>query len=139
MRTISLIVVHCSAVRPGQHSTASQISAWHRKLGWQGIGYHYVVLRNGVVEHGRPEAVAGAHCAGHNMHSIAVCYEGGLDAGGNPCDTRTEAQKEALLHLLLDLKGRYPQAIILGHNQLCRFKACPCFDAAREYEWIGKG
>ncbi len=136
MRTISLIIVHCSAVKPGQPSSARQIDMWHRRLGWKGIGYHYVVLRDGRVEQGRPEMVAGAHCANHNAHSIGVCYEGGLDAAGVPCDTRTEAQKESLVQLLKELRGRYPEAIILGHNQLCRLKACPCFDAAREYAGI---
>ncbi len=133
MRTISLIVVHCSGVRPGQQSSAAGIDRWHRSLGWKGIGYHYVVRRDGTVERGRPESVVGAHCAGHNTHSIGVCYEGGLDAAGVPCDTRTKAQRESLLRLLKELRCRYPKAIILGHNQLCRTKACPCFDAAREY------
>ncbi len=133
MRTISLIILHCSAVKPTQHSTAAQINRWHRRLGWSGIGYHYVVLRDGTIERGRPESVAGAHCAGHNRHSIGVCYEGGLDAQGHPSDTRTPEQKETLLGLLADLRRRYPGAIILGHNHLNRYKACPCFDAAREY------
>ncbi|MCM1372238.1 MAG: N-acetylmuramoyl-L-alanine amidase [Bacteroides sp.] len=136
MRTISLIVIHCSAVKPGQQSSVAQIDRWHRRLGWNGIGYHYVVRRSGVVEQGRPESVAGAHCANHNAHSIGVCYEGGLDVDGMPCDTRTEAQKESLARLLQELRGRYPNAVILGHNQLCRMKACPCFDAAREYREI---
>ncbi len=136
MRTISLIIVHCSAVKPEQQSSASKIDRWHRRLGWKGIGYHYVVLRDGRVEQGRPERVAGAHCANHNAHSIGVCYEGGLNAEGIPCDTRTKAQKESLVQLLRQLRTRYPDAIILGHNQLCRLKACPCFDAAREYEGI---
>lgn len=136
MRRISLIIIHCSGVRPRQQSSAKQIDRWHRQLGWNGIGYHYVIRRNGMVERGRPETVVGAHCRGHNLHSIGVCYEGGLDAGGKPCDTRTEAQKQSLLQLLKELRGRYPQAIILGHKQLCRIKECPCFDAAREYEGI---
>lgn len=136
MRNISLIIIHCSAVRPGQKSSAAQIDIWHRRLGWKGIGYHYVVRRNGDIETGRPEQVAGAHCAGHNRHSIGVCYEGGLDTNGRPCDTRTEAQRTSLLRLLKALRWRYPHALILGHHQLCRAKACPCFDAAREYKDI---
>ena len=31
MRTITLIVIHCSAVRPDQQSSAAQIDSWHRK------------------------------------------------------------------------------------------------------------
>jgi len=93
-------------------SSAQQIDSWHRKRGWSGIGYHYVVRRDGTVERGRPEAKVGAHCLNHNRHSIGVCYEGGLDAQGRPADTRTEAQKRALLTLVRELKGRYPRAIV---------------------------
>lgn len=137
MRTITLIVVHCSAVRPCQTSTARQIDAWHRERGWQGIGYHYVVRRDGSVEPGRPEHIPGAHVEHHNPHSIGVCYEGGLDAEGRPADTRTEAQRESLLRLLAVLKQRYPRALIVGHNTLDPLKACPCFDAVREYSGVG--
>ena len=138
MRTITLIVVHCSAVRPDQTSSAAQIDTWHRQRGWKfGIGYHYVIRRNGIVEKGRPEWMIGAHChvkgQDHNKHSIGVCYEGGLDIRGQPADTRTEAQKEALLTLLKALKERYPRALIVGHHDLDPQKDCPCFDAAHEY------
>ena len=134
MRTITLIVVHCSAVRPGQTSSAAQIDTWHRRQGWKlGIGYHYVVRRDGQIETGRPEWLVGAHCQNHNSHSIGVCYEGGLDIRGKPADTRTEAQKEALRRLLTTLKERYPRALIVGHRNLNPLKACPCFDAVKEY------
>lgn len=133
MRTITLIIIHCSAVRPNQTSSAQQIDSWHRKRGWSGIGYHYVVRRDGTVERGRPEAKVGAHCLNHNRHSIGVCYEGGLDAQGRPADTRTEAQKRALLTLVRKLKGRYPRAIVASHHTFDPLKACPCFHAEREY------
>lgn len=128
MRRISLIIIHCSGVRPEQSSSATRIRGWHRSLGWSDIGYHYVVLRDGTIERGRPEAVPGAHCRGHNSHSIGICYEGGLDADGHPADTRTEAQKRSMLALVAELKQRYPKALILGHNHFNRNKACPCFD-----------
>ena len=133
MRTITLIIIHCSAVRPSQTSSAQQIDFWHRKRGWSGIGYHYVVRRDGTVERGRPEAKVGAHCLNHNRHSIGVCYEGGLDAQGRPADTRTEAQKRALLTLVRELKGRYQRAIVVSHHTFDPRKACPCFHAEREY------
>ena len=90
MRRITLLVIHCSAVRPDQTSSAAQIDTWHRQRGWKlGIGYHYVIRRNGEIEEGRPEWLTGAHCQHHNAHSIGICYEGGLDIRGRPADTRT--------------------------------------------------
>lgn len=134
MRSISLILIHCSAVRPYQTSTAVQIDNWHRARGWNGIGYHYVILRDGTIQTGRPESQVGAHCTGHNAHSIGICYEGGLDAQGKPSDTRTRAQKRALVRLLRDLRKKYPKALITGHNVFNPHKSCPCFDAAEEYK-----
>ena len=55
MRTITLIVIHCSAVRPNQTSSAKQIDEWHKERGFNGIGYHYVIRRDGTIELGRPE------------------------------------------------------------------------------------
>ena len=135
MRIISLIVIHCSAVRPDKNSSAAQIDTWHRQRGFYlGIGYHYVVRRNGQIELGRPEFLIGAHCVNHNAHSIGVCYEGGLNARGQPEDTRTPEQKSALRALLKDLHRRYPQALIVGHHDLNPHKACPCIpDVAKEY------
>ena len=146
MRQITLIILHCSAVRPDQESSAAQIDTWHRQRGWKlGIGYHYVVRRDGQIEPGRPEWMIGAHCQNHNAHSIGVCYEGGLDIRGpldpkgrlpkqEPADTRTAEQKAALRQLLEDLHRRYPRALIVGHHDLNPHKACPCIEnVAREY------
>ena len=147
MRVITLIVIHCSAVRPDQTSSAKKIDEWHKDRGFNGIGYHYVVRRNGEIEPGRPEWQIGAHCVNHNAHSIGVCYEGGLDSYGNPCDTRTQAQRDSMRALLTRLHEQFPSAIIMGHRDLSPdldgngridpdewLKQCPCFDALLDYE-----
>ena len=129
MRTITLIIVHCSAVRPNRMSSAAQIDTWHRERGFHlGIGYHYVIRRNGAIEPGRPEWLIGAHCKNHNAHSIGICYEGGLDIRGQPADTRTPAQKAAMRTLLEELHGRYPRAVIVGHHDLNPQKPCPSIE-----------
>jgi N-acetyl-anhydromuramyl-L-alanine amidase AmpD len=134
MRRITLIVIHCSAVKPDQQSSAAQIDSWHRQRGFHlGIGYHYVIRRDGTLEMGRTEYMVGAHCKNHNQHSIGVCYEGGLDIRGDPADTRTEAQKRTMRQLVDELRQRYPKAIVVGHHNLNPLKACPCFDAIKEF------
>ena len=135
MRRITLIVIHCSAVKPDQQSSAAQIDSWHRQRGFHlGIGYHYVIRRDGTLEMGRPEYMVGAHCKNHNQHSIGVCYEGGLNARGDPADTRTPQQRETMRQLINELRERYPKAIVVGHHNLNPLKACPCFDAVKEFK-----
>ena len=131
-RTINEIIIHCSATKEGQNFTTADIRKWHLERGFSDIGYHYVVYRDGSVHTGRNVNISGAHCAGHNSHSIGVCYIGGLDKNLRPKDTRTSQQKDALLKLLRQLKQLYPKATIHGH---CEFsnKACPCFNAKNEY------
>lgn len=133
MRSITLIVVHCSANRAGSALRLADIDRHHRSLGWKGCGYHYVIPTDGTLEEGRPEAEMGVHCRHHNRHSIGICYIGGLSADGTPADTRTEAQRATLRRLLASLHRRFPRALIVGHRDLDPLKACPCFDAAKEY------
>ena len=88
---IDSIVIHCSATREGQDVRASDIDRWHKERGFNQIGYHFVIDLDGTVENGRPLSMAGAHCAdrglsgkSYNLHSIGICYVGGLDKNGNP-------------------------------------------------------
>ena len=134
MRKINEIIVHCAATPEGKNFKAADIDRWHRERKMKCIGYHYVVDLDGTVEPGRPESEIGAHCLGHNQYSIGVCYVGGLAADGKtPKDTRTAAQKEALLALLKKIRAKYPKASIHGHRDFAA-KACPSFDATTEYK-----
>ena len=135
MRSIDKIIVHCSATREGQHVTVQQIRQWHLQRNFADIGYHYVIYLDGTVHKGRPLEKAGAHCKGYNAHSIGICYVGGLDRQGKPKDTRTAAQKAALLSLIRELRQRFPRATVHGHREFAN-KACPCFDAKKEYKSI---
>ena len=136
MRKIDEIIVHCAATPEGKDYTVAQIDRWHKERGFDCIGYHYVIYRDGSVHKGRSEERQGAHCVGHNAHSIGVCYIGGLSADGTqPQDTRTPEQKTALTNLLTKLKERFPDATIRSHRDFAK-KDCPCFDATREYSKV---
>ena len=90
-------------------------------------------IKDGSIHKGRPVSEEGAHCVGHNKYSIGVCYIGGLAADGKtPKDTRTDSQKSSLLNLLTQLKKSYPGVAIRGHRDFAA-KACPSFDATKEY------
>ena len=132
MRKITEIIVHCTATRERLDIGAAEIDRYHSQRGFDSIGYHYVVRLDGSIEKGRDESAVGAHCLSHNVCSIGVAYVGGLDADGKPKDTRTPAQKRSLSALLTELRRRYPGAKIHGHRDFAA-KACPCFDATKEY------
>ncbi len=135
MRKIDEIIIHCSATPAGRAVTVDDIRRWHMSgRGWRDIGYHYVIHLDGSVHAGRPLSRVGAHCLGHNRGSIGVCYVGGLSANGStPCDTRTPAQRIALIDLVTRLKHRFPGCTVHGHREFAP-KACPCFDAYNEYK-----
>lgn len=134
MRIINEIIVHCSATKEGVDYRAKHIDAWHKQRGWRGIGYHYVIDLDGKIETGRVISQAGSHCLGHNAHSIGICYIGGLDKQGHPKDTRTPAQKAALLKLITKLTQLY-HCKVSGHRDYAK-KDCPCFNAREEYGGI---
>ena len=126
MRTITLIILHCSATRTGHRLTFRQCQQDHiLHRGWKDIGYHYYIERDGRVYAGRKEQDIGAHCRYHNRHSIGICYEGGLDAEGHPADTRTPEQRSAMRALVADLQRRFPRALVVGHHTLDPQKSCP--------------
>lgn len=123
------IAVHCSATPPKLDIGKEDIDRWHRAKGWFGIGYHYVIRRNGDVEEGRPLDVSGAHVEGYNSVSVGICMVGGIDSAGKAEDNFTQEQYAALEQLLVDLKKEYPNAKIQGHRDFPNVrKDCPSFD-----------
>ena len=141
--TLNKIIIHCSATPEGQDFTVQQIRQWHtapkpKGNGWSDIGYHFVIYRDGSVHKGRPLEQIGAHTLGYNANSIGICYIGGCASDGKtPKDTRTEAQRAALIKLVAELKARFPKATVHGHNEFAA-KACPSFNVQDEKELCGR-
>ncbi|MEG2163110.1 MAG: N-acetylmuramoyl-L-alanine amidase [Bacteroidales bacterium] len=130
MREIKEIIIHCTATPEGREVSVAEIDRWHRERGFNGIGYHFVVGLDGKVYKGRDVATVGAHCAGHNANSIGVAYVGGVDGALRPKDTRTAAQRAAIVALVKKLKCEYPLSAVHGHNEFAS-KDCPSFDVQK--------
>lgn len=129
---VKYIVIHCSATPPSMDVDAAMIDRWHRAQGWfNGIGYHYVIKRNGEVQTGRPLTMVGAHALRVNDCSIGVCLAGGV----NQNDPRiaeenfTMPQWRALKRLCAELLDKFPKAKVIGHRDVEPKKECPSFDA----------
>ena len=132
-RRIDLIVIHCSDTRPSQDFTIEKLMACHRARGFgQWPGYHLYIRRDGTLYYCRPVSVKGCHVAGHNAHSIGVCYEG----GHSDCpeykyeDNRTAEQLVVMAEVVQVLRECYPEAKVVGHNELAA-RACPCFEVGK--------
>lgn len=144
MRKIDSIIIHCSATKAGMDFSVEDVDRWHRDRGMDGVGYHYVIRLDGSVEKGRSEEQVGAHCLKWNGRSVGICYIGGLDAAGQPADTRTDMQKKAMRRLIEGLRRRYRIVAVMGHRDTSPdlngdgviepnefIKWCPCFDVRR--------
>ena len=132
--SVRYLILHCSATRCDKDYTAEQLLRDHKTRGFRTVGYHFYIRRDGTITQHRKLLEVGAHCRPWNRCSIGICYEGGLDGKGLPADTRTPAQKAALTQLLQELGRHFPAALTVGHRDLNPQKACPSFDAAKEYK-----
>ena len=130
MRRVRRVILHYSA-SDYSRQTAKWIDRIHRtQRGFvNGIGYHYFIRTDGLIEMGRPIHEVGAHCKGKNTGSIGVCL-----AGGAP----TEAQLTSLRYVLLPiLKVAFPDATLHGHREFVG-TLCPAFDYGELVQyWYG--
>jgi len=115
LQTDYIVLHHAEA----SNATVEDIHRWHLENGWAGIGYHYYVRKDGSIYRGRPRDTIGAHVQGHNYDSIGVCAEGDYMKEIMP-----EAQKQAIIALVRELREIYPQAKIVGHRDLMA-TSCP--------------
>ena len=136
MRNIKFVIVHCTAT-PQDTKTESIINYWRKVLKWKNNGYHYIIDKSGKAQNITPIEQIANGVRNYNKSSIHIAYIGGIDSKGNPIDNRTIQQKDKLLYLCRELKRQFPHAIIKGHRDFPNVKkACPSFDAQKEYEEI---
>lgn len=146
MRNIDEIIVHCSATRPEwmeDKSLASKIAEirdWHKQRGFNDIGYHWIIDRDGTCLPGRLEEKTGAHAKNHNAKTIGICLVGGFGSSANDqfTDNYTTEQAVALRDLIADIKTRHAIKQVSGHNDYDAGKACPGFRVSRWFEIKGE-
>lgn len=134
------IVLHCTAEKENEcdKTDAKKIDRIHKSRGWSGIGYNYLIKRDGTIENGRDVNVRAAHTDAKNTlvkdrydlntYALGIVYVGGLDKNGKAKDTRTDAQKKSekwLVRMLMDMYGLTLNEVYC-HNQFAN-KACPCY------------
>lgn len=113
--TTDRIILHHAA----GNGTAESIHKYHVSLGWKGIAYHYYVRKDGTIYRGRPEDTVGGHTSGYNSRSIGICAEGNFET-----DVMSDAQRDAIRALVLDIRTRYPDTQTIKHKDVAA-TACP--------------
>ena len=123
------LILHCAATKPSMDIDIKEIDSWHRKRGFFSCGYHFVITRNGTVQIGRKLDEVGGHAKGFNHRSIGICLVGGVSEDDYTVSENNFTKEQWVeLELLLDeLLRLFPQAKVIGHNQISQ-KDCPSFD-----------
>ena len=134
MRKLDKIILHSTATPEGRHVDAAEITRWHLERGFDTIGYHFVIQLDGTIELGRFINKVGAHTKGKNRGSVGIAYVGGCDADMEPKDTLNDKQHESLLLLVDEIRNRYGDLSLHGHNEFSN-KACPSFDVIEKFGW----
>jgi len=137
-RDVSEVIVHATETYSNKDIGAIEINNIHNTLGHDGIGYHYVIRRDGRLQRGRPVNRKGEHAVvnGHDVYSIGVVMVGGLNVASgndNPLQNRssqsfTREQFTTLEKFLRSFYRRYSGGQVFGHNDIDPTEQDPYFD-----------
>ena len=105
--TTDTIVIHCTQTPPGMDVDVDKVTQWHKDRGFDTIGYHYLIKRDGTLQEGRQQDEVGAHAVAVNGTSIGVALVGGGTSSMGWEDNFAPIQLETLKTILLKLKSEY--------------------------------
>lgn len=114
-RTETIVLHHAAA----SECSPETIHRWHLANGWVGIGYHFLVRKDGSIWRGRPETTIGAHAYEHNNNTIGICFEGNFET-----DEMYAKQIQAGNELVNYLKEKYCISDVKRHRDFNK-TACP--------------
>ena len=129
------IVIHCTQTPPNMDVDVAKVTEWHTQRGFDTIGYHYLIKRDGTLQVGRDEDVVGAHAVAVNGTSIGIALAGGGTPEMGWEDNFAPIQFQTLKSIIIKLKNKYNIEKIIGHYQVDDSKECPSFDVPK---WLEK-
>lgn len=104
---LEIILHHADAI----NCSIEDINSWHKANGWSGVGYHYLVRKDGSVWKGRPDNCIGAHCLNKNTGTLGICFEGNFEK-----ETMNNVQLQAGAELIKYLKDKYGITNVSRHK-----------------------
>ena len=125
--TVKRIILHHAEA---SNCTVQDIHRWHLNNGWAGIGYHFLVRKDGSIYRGRPENCLGSHTGGHNTGSLGICFEGSYNK-----ETMPSAQLKAGQELITYLCDKYKldRTVVYRHKD---FNSTDCPGTNFPYEQL---
>lgn len=115
---INKIILHHSAAT-GQ--TAEDYARYHvQSNGWPGIGYHFVIEKNGDIIQGNSLETVSYHAAGKNTESIGISLSGNF-MNEQPTAAQIKSLKQLVAHLRAQLNKNLPVSGHRDHGQT----SCP--------------
>ena len=133
-----VIVIHHTGFSIDKDTTAEKVHEFHQKVrGWAGIGYHYLIRKNGTIEQGRLPNMIGAHVKDNNETSIGISLAGNFDLA-----KPTKKQIESVKNLTAWLCKKYnlnpaENGIIVGHRDYA-MTTCPGDNLYKQLKEIRK-
>ena len=109
------IVIHHTGSGQDIDAGVATIHQWHLANGWAGIGYHYVIRKDGTIEEGRPHWTIGSHCFGQNSNSIGLHISGDF-TNAYPTNEQIEACAMLLANICSDYGLPIDNQHIYGHR-----------------------
>ena len=141
-REITEIVVHWTETPTNKNIGSEEINEYHLASDLEGIGYHYVIRRDGSLQRGRPINIEGQHSPlnNHNNRSIGVVFVGGINVpSGTPnpenfvsVQSLTRSQFNTFDHICRAFYSTFAGGQVVGHNDVDQTEDDPGFDV-REY------
>ncbi|PNH21086.1 peptidoglycan recognition family protein [Megasphaera hutchinsoni] len=115
LETKRIIMHHVGGTN--REAKAEEIHQWHLQNGWAGIGYHFIIHKDGSIEQGRPIEMIGAHCYRYNSDSVGICSIGNFQEY-YPTDMQLETAGK-LIAYVCSLYDIVPgKDTIFGHRDL---------------------
>ena len=122
--TGAIVVHHCGLLKGDVESTLEDIHKLHKEVNqWSGIGYHFLIHKDGSIDYARPLECRGAHTFKNNEFTVGISLTGNYQLAEPPT-----VQVKSAIQLIGALCDKYNFAptdtTIFGHRDLCK-TSCP--------------
>jgi N-acetyl-anhydromuramyl-L-alanine amidase AmpD len=124
---ITSIAIHHSLTLQGSSEAFARYHVNHN--GWPGIGYTYVINKNGLIDWCHDWNVKTAHVGKHNKYSLGICLVGDFRKE-EPTEEQLQAAADLCIKLIDEIESIEE---IKAHQDFEGYgwKECPAFDVMR--------